>query len=334
LRTDIPAHRQACAHAVFSADGRWIATASHDTTAKVWNAADGALLHTLPGNGSQLWTIAFARNGRYLALAGDSEVCVYAVRPGKKPWTCTKKLPIGGDGRMPGSAFDIEFSPDSRRLFVGNFASQVEVWDTGSWKRIDVCDEHGGPADGRMIEFLDFHPDGKTLVAGGRTFTTRILRVGPIGKKSGKAVGSGKSKRKRGWTTVQTIAEPVRRDGHPTHRMCAQFSPDGTVLAVGGTDGLLQVFDAKTWRQLQSFPACPGEYCAALGFRPGSKRLLTAAKVLRVWDTTTWKKVAEVPLAAHTQHLSVSPDGTCAALAGIDGHLRIISLAAAGTAPK
>lgn len=328
LVKDLRAHDQAVTHVVFSKDGQWLATSSHDRTTKVFATDTWERRQKLSGNNSQLWTVAFSPNGKRLAVAGDFEVSVYSVRKGKKAaWKCIEKLPIAGyDRPKGGSAFDVLFSRDGKRLFVGTFAGRIDVWDTRKWKLVDQCTDHEGPDDGKMIEFMDAHPDGKTVLSGGRTLATRILRFGKVKKPKGQ--GKPKDKRRKGWTTVHRFPEKKRKDGHPTHRMCGQFSPDGSVFALGGTDGMLQVFSCSTWKEIEAIQAHPGEYSAALAFHPDGSRLLTASKTLKLWDTKTWKLLAEAKVGAHTQHMTVTPDGRHAVLGCVDGHLRIFEIPA------
>jgi len=56
-------------HVAFSPDGRLLATASHDKTARLWNTATGACLRTLTGHTDVLNAVAFSPDGRLLATA-------------------------------------------------------------------------------------------------------------------------------------------------------------------------------------------------------------------------------------------------------------------------
>jgi WD40 repeat protein len=62
-------HNRAVASAQFSADGKRVVTASHDKTARVWDAQTGALLATLPTDASEAQTIAISRDGTHVVVA-------------------------------------------------------------------------------------------------------------------------------------------------------------------------------------------------------------------------------------------------------------------------
>ena len=64
----------------FSLDGKRLATASLDHTAKVWDAQSGKELLTLRGHSDSVNSVAFSPDGKRLATAGvDGSVQVYAL---------------------------------------------------------------------------------------------------------------------------------------------------------------------------------------------------------------------------------------------------------------
>lgn len=58
---------------VFSSDNQWIATASHDKTAKLWNAATGKIKATFEGHIGPINTLAFSPDSKTLVTGAEGE---------------------------------------------------------------------------------------------------------------------------------------------------------------------------------------------------------------------------------------------------------------------
>jgi len=70
----------------YSPDGAYIATASGDGTARLWNAASGEALESLTNHTNMVQGIAFSPKGDRLVTGGyDSRVKVWSL-PVAKEW--------------------------------------------------------------------------------------------------------------------------------------------------------------------------------------------------------------------------------------------------------
>jgi WD40 repeat protein len=92
----------------FSPDGKRLASASHDQTVKVWDAATGQDALTLQGHTGFVVSVAFSPDGRRLASASlDKTVTVWDAATGQLVRAFT---------RHAHGVEAVAFSPDGKRL--------------------------------------------------------------------------------------------------------------------------------------------------------------------------------------------------------------------------
>jgi WD40 repeat protein len=154
-------------------------------------------------------SVAFSPNGRLLAVSADAlpGFSLYDSR-GRR-----KLKQITWDGRIGGTATQLVFSPDSRRV-AGSLRRQLWVWDVKSgralWRAKQVHMGHFGSAV--------FSPDGKWLAANG------VWPVRPDNMYMAVRLWDADSGKE-----VATLTD--LRHGNGGGNLPFAFSPDGTRLA-------------------------------------------------------------------------------------------------------
>jgi eukaryotic-like serine/threonine-protein kinase len=114
-------HQLPVAGVAFSPDGRWLATASWDRTACLWNLENGQVIHTLRGHTNYVVAVAFSPDGQRVVTASfDHTLKVWDAATGQEILT----LPAG-------QVEELRFSRDGRHLF-GIGPVRIQVWDASS----------------------------------------------------------------------------------------------------------------------------------------------------------------------------------------------------------
>jgi WD40 repeat protein/DNA-binding SARP family transcriptional activator len=245
---ELVGHTDVVYAAVYSPDGRRIATASADNSAKLWDAVSGEEMLTLSGHGigtvggffPGVLDVDFSPDGKRLATAGaDGIAKVWDAATGKEMLTLA--------GHTAGLT-RIAFSPDGNLLVTASDGpdSTARLWDAATGKELHMLKGH--PI---RIWGIAFSPDGKRLVTGG---SEGVIKV---------------------WN-VSTGEEMMELPGHNGTVNTVAFSADGTRLASAGADTLIKIWDAATGVELISLPGHTGNIWSVTFNRAGT-RLFTAS---------------------------------------------------------
>jgi WD40 repeat protein len=140
----------------YSADGRWVASASVDHTVRVWSA-DGAhsVQARLEGHQDTVWDVAFHPGARMLASASDDKTVRFWDLPGGAQHATALVHEAGVRA--------LAFSANGRVLASGDAQGSIYWWDVPSASRVFV--EHGAHQD--AVTNLAYLPDGQTLLSAG-----------------------------------------------------------------------------------------------------------------------------------------------------------------------
>jgi len=235
----------------------------------------------------------------------------------------------------------MRYSPDGKRLVVGDEHGVVQVFDatTGSvvrvfptfGKEVDtamplyspggellaVVTSRGGfgvwdaekgdqprwvlPPDDSDVRHIAFSPDGKVL-AGAEEWGKRRVRL---------------------WEAT-TGTELRALPEHPKSITGLAFSPDGKRLATSCEEGGIRLFDPATGKELKQLHK-PDYHAAAVAWSPDGKTLAWVgggegepASVV-FWDVATEKEIARGETRGNVRELVFTPDGRLALGDGGDG---------------
>jgi WD40 repeat protein/tRNA A-37 threonylcarbamoyl transferase component Bud32 len=179
LTLDHGAHLRALA---FSPTDKMAATAGDDNHARLWDLPSGVLRTTCaPGNG-QVLCLAFAANGRTLAVGGAGHrftVSLWDPLTGERQGGLTDRGSVSTHPRAPATAppadeppfgvYAAAFSSDGTSLAAGCSDGVIRLWDVASGDLRFTFSGHRG-----TVRHVVFAPDGRTLASLGED---RVLHL-------------------------------------------------------------------------------------------------------------------------------------------------------------
>ncbi|KAK3838754.1 MAG: hypothetical protein JOS17DRAFT_713209 [Linnemannia elongata] len=113
-------HTNAPLDIMYSPCFRWIASAGHDCTVRLWSASTRESLHVLEGHTQTIWAIAFSPDSAWIVSGSkDTTVRVWAVETGEL------KFLLDGHTNEVG---DVTFSPDGDRIATCSDDYTARVW--------------------------------------------------------------------------------------------------------------------------------------------------------------------------------------------------------------
>jgi WD40 repeat protein len=308
----------------FSPDEQLLATGSRDGTLTLWDLRTGQEASTYRGHEGGVLAAAFSPDGRrVVALDGDDVVWT---------WDATRQpegLALGCRG-----AWQAAFSGDSRRVAAAARHRTADLWGTIVWDAETGRELAQFGATTESPQAVALSPDGSLVAAAvtvGSTngmvrvwdvrtgqlvrnrsqahFTAQMLgaeAVAPAGAPGGGAMGplllrlgALQGLRWEGLGLVRNL--PAQGPAAPCDAVA--WSADGKLIASGGQDRVVRVWDAATGKQLLALGG-HARTVSAVAFSRDGKRLASASGGI----SREWPAVAPNPLKVPSDRAEDVPD--------------------------
>jgi guanine nucleotide-binding protein subunit beta-2-like 1 protein len=270
-------------------------SASRDGTVLNWNrnslrgAVDASDAYAVPvkrfeGHSGFIQDVALSHDATY-ALSGswDKTLRLWTISTGQ----C--RAVLRGHTK---DVLSVAFSPDNRQIVSGARDGKIKMWNT-----------HG------ECKF--------TFTEGGHTDWVTCVRFSPRAE-TPFIVSAGCDNLVKLWT-LSPFRLATNFEGHTGYLNTVSVSPDGSLCASGGKDGITMLWDLSTGSHLYQLEA--GEVIHSLTFSPNRYWLCAATEsCIRIWDLESKKAIAELaPPRRHMNRKALKPE--CISLAwSMDGN--------------
>jgi WD40 repeat protein/serine/threonine protein kinase len=243
-------------------------------------------------------------DGVYIAAISFGTVVLYETETGRR------LRDFAGDYSP---ALAVAFSPDGKLLASGGSDRTVRLWDASTGECLRTIQAHSA-----SVLAVSFSPDGKLVAStsGDRDYSTKVWDV---------ATGSHVRTFPR-LPGLQPQSEFISGRGH--YISSVSFSPDGRLVATGGSDGVVRLWKLATGLRWRYFGH--SRTVDAVSFSPDGTQLASASwdETIILWDVETGKSAGVFGgyswgHKGGVSDVAFSPDGRYLASGGYDKTVKI-----------
>ena len=239
-------HQGAVRTVAWSPDCTYIASGSYDHTIRIWDAATGECQRVLRGHESLVMSIAWSPDGQRLASGSwDQTVRVWNISEGSVHWIGQDSEPV----RV------VAWNTDGTRVASSNNNGSIYVWQAENG-----AEQRNTHSHNRAIYGIAWYPDDTLLASGGEDgvvriwdthsgtqsviFATERTAITTITwNRQGDLLIIGSKEGVLRWWDSRKNIYPYVQHGHTSWIYASSVSPDDTLLASCGADGLIQLWN-------------------------------------------------------------------------------------------
>ncbi|MCA9149241.1 MAG: protein kinase [Planctomycetales bacterium] len=214
-------HNSQMLSVVISTDDRIAVTVDRNGVIALWDIVSGTPIRQWKGPSYSLLSAAISPDGKRLVAGGrDGIIAVWALSSGE--------LITSFQGHQQRDVFSLDYDPRGRYLATAGWDGRTTIWDATTYQRVVELDR-----DAQQVSGVQFSGDGRLLA----TADDAVLNVWQVSD-----FGSSKP-----------LVPLVALSGHSHFVNHPSFSSDGTTLASGSWDGKVKLWDLRTFAEKSSF---------------------------------------------------------------------------------
>ena len=305
-------HTKPVEEVVFSPDRKKLVSASIDQTVKIWSLVGvGGQLDSTISHNSPVYTVSYLSNGDSLVTGSADRL----IRIWNTQTNTEQQSPLKGH---KDHVSVLDCSSDSTTIVSGSPDGTVFVWDViGERKKFEITGHTGGIkalvyTEDNRIRACGTGLDGKLRIwdAGTSSELSTIrdhfdLTQSVIFSNDGMHVASGGSydgtvflsdvlKILSNNNSIQTTTVSHRFDGNPHGVSALAISPRNSVIATGGADGNIYIFNIQTERVLKRLTGAQHPI-TSLTFSSDGSILFSGEEngTIRKWDALTGREIGD-----------------------------------------
>ncbi|MBE9198097.1 serine/threonine protein kinase [Nodularia sp. LEGE 06071] len=282
-----------CVHNILDISGERAFSPKEDIHASVagrvihlLSASTGKLIRTLSGHSDCVRSVAFSRDGQFLASGSfDKTIKLWNVSTGKEIYTLScHSNPVRC----------VAFSRDGQFLASGSFDKTIKLWNVSTGKEIYTLSGHS-----RFVNCVAFSSDGQFLASGSFDNTIKLWNV-----------STGKE--------IYTLS------CHSNDVYSVAFSRDGQFLASGSDDNTIKLWNVSTGKEIYTLSGHSDDVYSVAFSRDGQFLASgSPGNTIKLWNVATGKEIQTLSHFDKVFSVAFSPDGGWLAARDKGGNIKI-----------
>jgi WD40 repeat protein len=250
-------HSSRVKSALFSPDGRLLASVGADSEIKLWRAEEGGLVSTLSQDEAGPHNIALSPDGKMLASASASatrNLLLYRVADG----SLIRRITAHNNGTTC-----VAFTPDGSLLVSGGGDYTLKLWRVSDGALVKELNQ------GAHVISLAVSPDGRVVAAGDSSGKIRLWRLADEAQIGGFAA-------------------------HTEYVFSLAFSANGSMLASGGGDESLKLWAMPDGRLIRAVTIPNSGTATSVAFSPDGQSMIAVTSELVTSPADTMQSLGAI----------------------------------------